>query len=179
MFERVKVDNVSAVHTVAIPVEVTLDDGRSLRGKFLAPQGRGIVELLNGGVQFLEFEPYGGERSLIAKTSIKAVKLVNVPGNGQISRRANEIDTFDPYAELGVRAGASFDEVKSAYHRKAMIYHPDRYATAELPPEVREYLAATVRRINAAFAALEVPQLVVKKANAERAEAVYTSRPRV
>lgn len=178
MFERVKVDNASAVQTAAIPVEVTLDDGRTLRGKFIAPQGRGIVDLLNGGVQFLEFEPYGGERSLIAKSSVKAVKLVNVPGNGQLSRRTNEIDTFDPHAELGVRAGATFDEVKTAYHRKAMIYHPDRYTTAELPTEVRDYLAATVRRINAAFAALEVPHQVVKKAASDRADAVYTSRPR-
>ena len=178
MFERVKVDNVSAVQSVAIPAEVTLDNGRTLRGKFVAPQGRGIVEILNGSTAFLEFEPYGGERSLLAKSSIKAVKLVNVPSTGQLARRASEIDTFDPFAVLGVKTGASFDEVRTAYHRQAKIYHPDRYSMAELPPEVRDELAAMVRRINAAFAALEVPHQVVKKVAADRAEAVYTSRPR-
>ncbi len=178
MFERVKVDNVSAMQTVAIPVEATLDDGRTLRGKFLVPQGRTVVEVLNGGAQFLEFEPYGGERTLLAKSSLKSVKPVNVPGNSQLSRRVNEVDTFDPYAVLGLRAASSFDEVKAAYHRLAKIYHPDRYSMAELPPEVREYLAASVRRLNAAFSALEVPHQVVRKATAERAEAVYESRPR-
>lgn len=178
MFERVKVDNVSAMQAVAVPVEVTLDDGRTLRGKFLVPQGRSVAEVLNSGVQFLEFEPYGGERTLLAKTSLKAVKPVNVPGNSQLSRRVNEVDTFDPYAVLGLRAGASFDEVKTAYHRLAKIYHPDRYSMAELPPEVREYLSASVRRVTAAFAALEAPHQVVRKAAAERSEAVYESRPR-
>lgn len=178
MFERVKVDNVSGIQTVAIPVEATLDDGRTLRGKFLVPQGRGMADVLNGGAQFLEFEPYGGERTLLAKTSLKVVKPVNVPANSQLARRANEIDTFDPYAVLGLRAGSTFEEVKSAYHRLAKIYHPDRYSMAELPPEVREYLAACVRRINAAFSALEAPHQVVKKVAADRAEAVYESRPR-
>lgn len=178
MFERAKVDNVSAIQTVAIPVEATLDDGRTLRGKFLVPQGRGIAETLNGNATFIEFEPYGGERTLLAKSSLKAVKPVNVPGNSQLSRRMNEVDTFDPYAVLGLRAGSSFEDVKAAYHRLAKIYHPDRYTTAELPPEVRDYLAASVRRINAAFAALEVPHQMVRKAAAERADPVYESRPR-
>lgn len=178
MFERAKVDNVSAVQTIAVPVELTLDDGQQLRGKFFAPQGRGVFEMLNGASSFLEFEPYGGERSLVAKSTIKAVKLVAVPTASQLSRRASEIDTFDPFAILGVKAGAPFEDVRAAYLRLAMIYHPDRYASAELPPEVRDYLAAMVRRINAAFAAIEAPHQVVKKATADRAEAVYTSPAR-
>lgn len=178
MFERVKVDNIAPTQTIAVPAEITLDDGRTLRGKFLVTQGRSLVDVLNGATAFLEFEPYGGERSLVAKSTIKAVKLVNVPGHGQLARRMSEVDTFDPYAVLGVRSGAAFEEVKAAYLRLAKVYHPDRYSMAELPAEVHEYLAAMVRRINAAFAALEAPHQVVKKAASDRAEAVYTSPPR-
>ncbi len=178
MFERVKVDNVSSVQMVAVPVEVAVDDGRSLRGKFLVPQGRGLFEILNGAGAFLEFEPYGGDRIMLAKSSLKSVKMVNVPAAGQLARRANEFDAFDPFSVLGVKPGAPWDDVRQAYHRLAKIYHPDRYANAELPPEVSDYLAVTVRRINAAFAALEAPHQVTRKATAERAEPVYTSRPR-
>lgn len=178
MFERVKVDNVSPSQALAVPAEVTLDDGRMLRGKFLVPQGRAIVDILNGTTAFVEFEPYGGERSLFSKASIKTVKLVNVPGSGQLSRRLADADAFDPFNVLGVKTGAPFEDVKAAYHRLAKIYHPDRYSMAELPAEVREYLSAMVRRINAAYAALEAPHQIVKKAASARAEAVYTSPPR-
>lgn len=178
MFERVRVDNVSGAQPQAVPAEITLDDGRVLRGRFLVPPGRGLVEFLNGNAVFVDFEAYGAERMLLAKSTLRSVKLVNVPGSSQLSNRLSEIDGFDPFAILGVKSGASVDEVKSAYHRLAKIYHPDRYSMAELPSEVREYLAAMVRRINAAFAALEAPVAAVRSSAAARAEPVYTSRPR-
>ena len=49
-------------------------------------------------------------------------------------------------------------EIREAYFALAKVYHPDRYATAELPTEVIEYLFAMARRINAAHAALNVEQ---------------------
>ena len=54
--------------------------------------------------------------------------------------------------------GASREEIREPYVRLAKSYHPDRYATVALPPEVSNYLAAMARRIDAAHAALEVPQ---------------------
>jgi curved DNA-binding protein CbpA len=68
-------------------------------------------------------------------------------------------------------AGASREEARQAYFRLAKDYHPDRYATVELPKEVRDYLAAMARRINAAHAALETPI----KRQAARPEPVFTS----
>ena len=55
---------------------------------------------------------------------------------------------------LGVTPGATREEIRQAYLALAKVYHPDRYATAELPTEVIEYLFAMARRINAAHAAL-------------------------
>jgi hypothetical protein len=52
------------------------------------------------------------------------------------------------YALLGVQMGASLDEVKQAYRRKAREYHPD------LHPEHREQYNAKMADINAAFEAL-------------------------
>ena len=72
---------------------------------------------------------------------------------------------------------ASWDEVRQAYLRLAKAYHADRYASVDLPGEVREYLQQMSRRVNAAYTLLKAPRLVVKKADM-RAAPVYTSRPR-
>ena len=68
MFERSRVDNVPDL--TAMPVEATFADGSVVRGKLLVPATKGIADLLNGGGAFLEFEPYGGERTYVAKAQI-------------------------------------------------------------------------------------------------------------
>ena len=84
------------------------------------------------------------------------------------------LDGFDPFAVLGVAPGATREEIRQAYFAQAKVYHPDRYATAELPTEVIEYLFAMARRINAAHAALKLEQ----KKQAARQEPVFTSAGR-
>ena len=43
---------------------------------------------------------------------------------------------------LGLKPGATREETREAYLSLAKIYHPDLYMAAELPREVRDYLAA-------------------------------------
>jgi hypothetical protein len=169
MFERNRVDNVP--ETSAVPVEVAFADGAGAKGKLLVPMGRSVADALNGAGGFIEFEPYGGEKSFIAKAQLVSVRLVGVPRAPNLEARLMDLDGFDPHRILGVPAEASREEMRAAYFALAKAYHPDRYATAELPVEVRDYLAAMARRINAAHAALEVPQ----KKQAARAEPVFTS----
>jgi DnaJ-domain-containing protein 1 len=171
MFDRNKTD--SGLQLTVVPAEVTLDDGRTLKGRFIMSAARTLYDLLNGEGQFLEFEPYGGERSWFAKSSLKNVKLVNVPNASVLGQRIKDAD--DPYQILGLPIDAPFEDVRKAYHRLAMTYHPDRYATAVLPNEVREYLANMARRVTTAYALLEDAQHVVKQTAVKRAEAVYTS----
>jgi curved DNA-binding protein CbpA len=84
---------------------------------------------------------------------------------------------FDPYAALGLKRDADWEEVRNAYLRLARTYHADKFASVELPPEVRDYLSQMSRRVNAAYTALEAPRLIVRKADL-RATAVYTSPTR-
>jgi hypothetical protein len=169
MFERNKIDNVPQV--TAIPVEVTFTDGTISRGKLLVAIGKAAADVLNGAGAFIELEPYGGERSFVAKSQLASVKLLGVPKAPSLQARVHGDDDFDPHRILGVSVGAGRDEVRQAYIALAKVYHPDRYATAELPPEVQDYLAAMARRINAAHAALDVPL----KKQAVRQEPVFSS----
>src|ERR1700730_16055005 len=61
MFNRGKNDGTNGL---GYP-EITLDDGRELKGKFNVPQGRSLTDILNGTSSFIEFEPFGGDRLFI------------------------------------------------------------------------------------------------------------------
>jgi hypothetical protein len=177
MFERTRVDTASQQQQVRIPVQITYTDGRIAKGKLITTVSRPVSELLNAPGGFIEFEPYGEEKSFVAKSALYAVKLVNVPSASGLQARSRDVDSFDPFAVLGLANGATWDEVRQAYHRLAKLYHPDRYSSVELPPEVRDYLSAMARRVNAAFAAIEEP-VVAQKVAADRPAPVYTSPTR-
>jgi DnaJ domain len=176
MFERNRVD--SQPEQSAVAIEASLEDGRILKGKVVIPMHKSIFDVLNGTNAFLDFEPFEGERQLIAKASVRTVKMLSVGRGPSLQTRLRDMDNFDPHAILGVARTATWEDVKTAFHRLAKIYHPDRYSNAELPSEVAEYLAAMARRINAAYAALEVPHVVQKQATAQRAAPIYTSPQR-
>lgn len=174
MFERNRVDTTStAQNQVMVPAEITLADGEALKGKIAVPQSKGVSDHINGPAPFLEFEPYGGERTWIAKTALRQLKLVGIPA---VPALGGTTDSSDPYTVLKLGRNAPWEEVRSAYLRLAKTYHPDRYAGTELPAEVKDYMEANARRINSAYAALEGLQQSQKRA-VPRAQPVYTSRP--
>lgn len=176
MFERNKVDTNEQRAKTAIPVEVQLDGGERIKGKFLITSTRSVFDVLNSAEKFIEFEPYGGERELIAKTQLLSIKIIKVPAPRSLTAHYREIDGFEPYAILGVERGAPWEDVREAYRALSKIYHPDRYASASLPGEVTDYLNAMFRRITAAFSALDKPQQTQKRRQ-ENAP-VYTSPSR-
>ena len=177
MFERNKIDN--SLQQAAVPAEVTLDDGRLVKGKFLIATSRSIFEVLNGDGHFLEFETYDGERTLIARSTLKSVKIISVPSGSNLKARVRDSDNFDPYTILGVPSDSSWDEIRAAYLKLSKAYHPDRYATADLPAEVRDYLSAMSRRVNASYAALEIPMQAAKRAVIEKAKPIFTTPQRL
>jgi hypothetical protein len=176
MFERNRIDN--SLQYTAVPAEITLEDGQVLKGKFHITASRSIYEVLNGEAYFLDFERYGGERAMIARSALKSVKIVTVPQVPGLQSRLKDADGFDPHTVLGLEKAATFDEVRAAYHRLSKVYHPDRFAGVELPGEVRDYLTGMSRRINAAYAALGAPQQAVKRADIEKAKPIYITPQR-
>lgn len=153
-----------------ISVGIGLSDGRELSGTLHVPVGRGLTELLNGSAAFVEFQPLSGERMYIAKSALQSVTPINVPTKPDLWAGPTQGENFDPFEILGIKRGATHDEIRAAYLPLAKSYHPDRYAAADLPPEVLQYLAVMVRRINAAHDALKVAE----QRQAGKQEPVFT-----
>lgn len=172
MFERNRIETPSSKRDKAVPVELALDDGRILKGKFFLTATRHVYEELNGGGSFLDFEPYDGPRELISKTVLRSVRIAEVPKPVNLAARSAK-EEFDPYAILNVRHGAPWEEVREAYHRLSKLYHPDRYVNTDLPEEVAGYLEAMSRRLNAAFTALEKPHQIKREINRAKTEPIY------
>ena len=58
-----------------------------------------------------------------------------------------------PYEVLGVRRGASKDEIVSRYRELVRQYHPDK--VTHMAPEFREVAERRMKEINAAYNALK------------------------
>jgi len=56
----------------------------------------------------------------------------------------------NPYEVLGVRPGASEEEIKAAYRALAKKYHPDKYANSDLADLANEKM----QEINEAYDAI-------------------------
>lgn len=174
MFERSRVD--SRAEPTSVPVEVELIDGSEMKGKLLVPSTQAPLDALNAPGGFLEFVPYAGEPRLISKSTIASIRLVGVPRVSELRTRGED---FDPHLVLGVSVDSTWEEIRASYVQLSKAYHPDLYAQATLPAEVSQYLDTMARRINAAYAALEVGERSAKRVRAQVTPAVYTSPARV
>lgn len=154
MFERSAVDNVSHRTTKPVLVDLRLTDGQRMSGHLEVSTQRGLVETLNAGGAFLEFTDIDGETHVLAVNTIAAVKRLEVPRAEQLAARLRALDEANPWAILALQPGADRDAIRTAYHRLAKQYHPDRFAGSELPTEIADYVSAVARRLNMAYAAL-------------------------
>lgn len=155
MFERNRVEIQGEANRKAHLVEVTLGDGRVLKGRIPTSVSRTLADELNSPSGFVEFHAVSGDRTLLAKGQIATVTSFEAPRADQLGRSLAQVDSFDAYEILGLERGASLDDIKSAYHRMAKSYHPDRFAAAELPREMADYVSAMSRRLNLAYAMLQ------------------------
>lgn len=162
MFERNRVDNRT---TLAISVEISLDDGSVITGRAALPSHRGVHQLLDGDDAFLFVAPFDGEPIFVPKASVKSVRMIMPVRPQPLNIPVVDATAFDPYKILGVAPTAPWDEVRAAYHRLSKMYHPDLYAAVTLPKEVAAYLDGMTKSINAAFRAAKSPRRANDTAN--------------
>lgn len=147
-------DNYQRQNRASVPVLVTLNSGAVLRGTMFIPRTRSFAEELNRGEQFIEFEPADGSRMFLSRSAIGSVRETEIPRADSLAKKLGTLDHYDAHQVLGVTKDTPISEVRAAYLGLAKMYHPDRFARLDLPPEVLEYLGAVATRVNIAYAEL-------------------------
>lgn len=137
-----------------VAVNITLVDGSTMSGTLLLPRDKQLRDLFNTPEEFLEFEDNRLGTTILGKSSIRSIRMNNLPTADQIEKRLKQLDKQDPFQILGVAKTIDRDGLRAAYKSLARMYHPDRFAGADLPPEVLDYINTMARRINAAYSEL-------------------------
>jgi hypothetical protein len=145
-------------HLFRIPVRLETTDGKTLDLSVITPRALlKLYELVNREELFLDVEALDGERFIIAKTAIKLIRYrTKAPAAKDLGDMAQDQGGFDPYRILKVTKEQDAEAVHQAYLVQVREYHPDRFASANLPAEVDEYMTTMLRRINAAYDMLKV-----------------------
>jgi DnaJ domain len=154
MFERNRIDRLHETEKSSTTVEVTLEDGDIVTGRLFHASSKPLGDELNNAGNFLDFEAYDGDRFFLAKGAVQLVRPRAIPKADQLARAQTKSELFNPWTVLGVTEQSSKDDIREAYHRLVKQYHPDRFANADLPAEVKDYLNAMARRVNAAYTTL-------------------------
>lgn len=142
----------------AIAVELTLIDGTTLKGHVMVSRDKTLREMLSTpGEDFVDFDCKRDGPLVLAKTAIRLVRGTDAKMKDDkakveaLKARQAELEKSDPYKFLGVTADIDSEGLHKAYIAMARMYHPDRFADANLPTEVVDYLNAMARRVNSVY----------------------------
>jgi DnaJ-domain-containing protein 1 len=137
---------------IRIPIMLEMMDGSKMALSLISPRALlKLHELLNREELFIDVETLDGERFSIQKTAIKLVKNRVIPVQKDLQQFNDDKNGFDPHRILKVEKEASQEAIRTAYLTLVREYHPDRFASIDLPKEVHEYLTNMLRRINVAY----------------------------
>jgi DnaJ-domain-containing protein 1 len=136
---------------------IIMADGSRIRGNILQPRDKTLREYFNLPEPYIDFDCFENGEVVLAKTSIVSLRRNALPNADQIDKKLRGIEKANPQQILGVGKSATRDEIHKAYLALARLYHPDRFALSNLPPEVAEYLDTMSLRINVAYSELVPP----------------------
>jgi DnaJ domain len=135
-----------------ILVNLVFADGKKAMASVKLSISGKLSETLNNAEQYLDVISGTGEAYYILKSQVIKVEIADPPhAKLNQQRRITDKAQFNPWAVLGIENSVSKEVIRAAYVNLVKIYHPDKFANYDLPPEMKDYSAAMLSRINLAY----------------------------
>ncbi|MFO1034067.1 MAG: J domain-containing protein [Hyphomicrobiales bacterium] len=132
-------------------VNLELRDGQKLLASVRLTMTGKLNDVLNNADRFLDILGADGDQYFLSKELILKAAIANPPkAELNLQRRTSDGRGFNAWVVMGIPNGSSPEEIKTAYRNLVKMYHPDRFANLDLPPEMKDYAAAMLARINIA-----------------------------
>jgi DnaJ-domain-containing protein 1 len=132
--------------------KITLVDGKSQIVSVKLPMSGKLTDAFNNSEAFIDIITGDGTQQVINKATVARAEAADPPRAGlNQQRRSSDKSGFNPYAVLGVEKSVGADELRQAFLALVKTYHPDRFASFDLPQEMKDYAAAMQARINMAY----------------------------
>jgi hypothetical protein len=134
-----------------IQVRMVLASGETIIGSLFASLAGTLRETLNNPDKFVEVEKPDGTSIFLLKDLIQSASILVVPKADHLKKRKTDNHDINAYEELGLKPGATHEQIRTAYRTKVRIYHPDRLASVDVPKEVADYMSAMFIRVTTAY----------------------------
>jgi hypothetical protein len=132
--------------------KLTTTDGKALMASVKLSMSGKLTETFNGNDTFVDVIAGDGTQMLINKSTIARVEISDPPKAGlNQQRRSGDKSGFNAHVVLGVDKNVTPEALREAYLKLVKAYHPDRFASIDLPQEMKDYAAAMQARINMAY----------------------------
>lgn len=146
-------------------VDMIMTDSSTMRAIVMIPKGKTLKDIFNVEDTFLEVECLERGPIVFQREALRSVRQCALPAADQMDKRIKAAEKLGAHTVLQVPKAASIDVIAAAHDRLRDVYDPARAATAGMPPEVIEFMAAMCRRYEAARVELEalLPPVVSQK----------------
>lgn len=122
-----------------VDVRIKLADGSTVDGAIPGGVTSDLATVLNRPGSFLELITASGQKRYIGSNHVMTVEKV-APLKQPKAPNSVGANSKTAHAILGLEQGYSAADLRTRYHQMVKMYHPDKYESVDLPPELDSYV---------------------------------------
>lgn len=133
-----------------LEVTIKMVDGTSVTGSIVAGLSAGLFAAINKDQPFIEVIAADGQKFCVGQAHIMSIEEV-VPFRKVNAPAFQSENASNAFELMGLNPGCTPMEAQKKYHAMVKLYHPDKYESIDLPPEIKKYLSDVSQKLSTAY----------------------------